>query len=328
MSRVIQRGPFRRFIGAVACGIAWIAAATISSAAGPATVPARSSPADITIGPIHYRLEVGDYPPQRIYLVTVDLRDPRVSVRVARGGPDPDGDGRYETTLATVESIARRENFDLAVNGSYFGARQDNVIASHVDPYVTGNWAVASGLTMSDGQLWSAHPIEPAFPSLWISSDGSAHIEFLQQLPSDAKQIVSGAQWLVQNGKSRISFDSPPSPRTAVGVSADGRTLVLIVADGHRPDYALGLTFEEMAQEMIRQKCRDAISLDSGGSSTMVLRTSIPAGAGPDWHVMNFPSDGSQVSIPMTPPISIARPVANALGITLLDRVTTRPTGK
>ena len=56
----------------------------------------------------------------------IDLSDPHVSVRVSPGGPDPDGEGKFQTTLMPTSAIAQRERFDLAVNGDFFQAQKSN----------------------------------------------------------------------------------------------------------------------------------------------------------------------------------------------------------
>ncbi len=59
-------------------------------------------------------------PPTRLFVAEVDLKNPKLHLRVAPGGPDPDGAGKWETTLLEPTKIAERENFDLVVNGDFF----------------------------------------------------------------------------------------------------------------------------------------------------------------------------------------------------------------
>src|SRR5262245_48298344 len=56
--------------------------------------------------------------PQQVHAAWIDISDRDVEVRVAAGGPDPDGStGEWQTTLLPPSSIATRENFDIVVNG-------------------------------------------------------------------------------------------------------------------------------------------------------------------------------------------------------------------
>jgi hypothetical protein len=88
------------------------------------------------------------------------------------------------------------------------------------------------------------------------------------------------------------SFTQARHPRTAVGVTAAGE-LLLVVADG-RQGFSRGVTLPEMAKAMLKYGAIQAINLDGGGSSQMVVRG----------LYVNGPSDG------------YPRPVANALVVT------------
>jgi len=61
-------------------------------------------------------------PPTRMFVAVIDLKNPKVHLRVVAGGADPDGSGKWETTLMTPTEIAAREHFDLVVNGDFFAA--------------------------------------------------------------------------------------------------------------------------------------------------------------------------------------------------------------
>ncbi|MFG3659511.1 phosphodiester glycosidase family protein [Streptomyces sp. NPDC047706] len=61
------------------------------------------------------------------------------------------------------------------------------------------------------------------------------------------------------------------NPRTAAGVTLDGR-VVLLTADGRRPDRSAGLSITETAEVLRSLGAVDALNLDGGGSTTMVVR--------------------------------------------------------
>jgi len=81
------------------------------------------------------------------------------------------------------------------------------------------------------------------------------------------------------------------APRTALGVTSDGRT-VFYVVDGRQSGYSTGLSQKELADEMIRQGCVWAVNLDGGGSSSLAVKT--PGGSAA--AVVNAPSDGTNRS--------------------------------
>ncbi len=71
-------------------------------------------------------------------------------------------------------------------------------------------------------------------------------------------------------------------PRTAVGFSRDGATLLLLVVDG-RSAASVGMTLVELAEQMRRLGAWEALNFDGGGSTTMVV----------DGAVVNAPSDST-----------------------------------
>ena len=76
-------------------------------------------------------------------------------------------------------------------------------------------------------------------------------------------------------------------PRTNIGVTADGKVLMVVV-DGRRTA-SHGMTLAEMGQLMRSLGAVDAINLDGGGSSVIVRHV-----RGKGLTVANKPSDGKQ----------------------------------
>ena len=101
-----------------------------------------------------------------------------------------------------------------------------------------------------------------------------------------AEDVVTTGPVLIAGGRpvslSGVNFNTDRHPRTAAGRRADG-TVILLVADG-RSEQAAGLSMAELQQVMTDLGCRDAINLDGGGSSAMVVRG----------EVVNHPSDNRQ----------------------------------
>lgn len=105
--------------------------------------------------------------------------------------------------------------------------------------------------------------------------------------------IVGGTPLLVSSGEIVRSHPdklvSKPfyhwrHPRTAVGVRENGQW-VLAVVDGRVWNYFGGMTIPELAQFMQRLGCVEALNLDGGGSSIMVVEGEVvsePADGAPD----------------------------------------------
>lgn len=99
-----------------------------------------------------------------------------------------------------------------------------------------------------------------------------------------AKEVVSGHPTLLWGGAPRDNDGDPlctaRHPRTAVGLSADRKKLVLVVVDGRKPN-RLGFTCNELSALLKELGASDGMNLDGGGSSTMWLGGS----------VISYPSD-------------------------------------
>ncbi|MDX6439030.1 MAG: hypothetical protein QOF45_1613 [Gaiellaceae bacterium] len=89
---------------------------------------------------------------------------------------------------------------------------------------------------------------------------------------------VGGGPVIVRDGgpvfRANEAFSSyqlgPRHPRTAVGQLPDGR-IVMVVVDGRRPGYSVGMTNFELAQALVRLGAVSASALDGGGSSTLAF---------------------------------------------------------
>ena len=60
------------------------------------------------------------------------------------------------------------------------------------------------------------------------------------------------------------------APRTAFGLSADGRWLYGVVVDGRQPGYSMGADMDDLVRILKAAGAVDAINMDGGGSSTLV----------------------------------------------------------
>ena len=112
---------------------------------------------------------------------------------------------------------------------------------------------------------------------------------------ADHEAVVGGGPRLLRGGRVAVrggpegftadralrqGFTGGRNPRTLAGVTAGGGVL-LVTVDGRRPGYSVGVTLREAARLMRSLGAREALNLDGGGSSTMVVRG----------KVVNRPSD-------------------------------------
>ncbi len=242
-------------------------------------------------------------PPRKIFVANIDLTNPDVQIRVSRAGKDPDGDGEWETTLQPPTKIAKRENFEVVINGDFFGAKNTKDAEGKKSGYVEGVWAKVLGPDVTDGELWGP-ATKDTRPSLIVREGNKVSIEPLKDPPKDALQVIAGSDIIVRNGenvaKKKGDFATTQHPRTAVGIADDGKRLVMVVVDGRRKD-RVGMQLTELADLMKSLGCKEAMNLDGGGSSEMAIRNPETG----QLEVKNSPSDHRE------------RAVASVLGISI-----------
>ena len=160
-----------------------------------------------------------------------------------------------------------------------------------------GNRAIPEGKVILSGH-------DRAIPFLAGLQGGDTVRLALQVKPETRplKEAVGGFPRILRNGRNTAlqeyaaeggsaTFATDRHPRTAVGFNADSTRLFLVVVDGRQPDLSVGMNLIELADYMLTLGCTDALNLDGGGSSTLVVAD----------EVVNSPSDGWE------------RAVANAL---------------
>jgi Phosphodiester glycosidase len=88
---------------------------------------------------------------------------------------------------------------------------------------------------------------------------------------------------LLDGAATQVCVSCARQPRTAIGVTATGRIL-LVVIDGRRARWSRGATLGELRTILRDLGAVDALNLDGGGSSEMVV----------EGEVVNRPSDGRE----------------------------------
>jgi len=108
--------------------------------------------------------------------------------------------------------------------------------------------------------------------------------------------VLHGGQWYDDPDAPYREENSRRTPCSGVGITSDGRVL-LVEVDGRQPDVSVGVTRPQFAALMRALGATEALLLDGGGSSTLVVRRLGDSLA----DVVNSPSDGKE------------RPVSNGI---------------
>lgn len=202
-----------------------------------------------------------------LHVVLVDLASPEISVVATRP------DDRFITT----SEFARRYEAVVAVNANFWGQGSCGLAAGagEVLPRI-----YEDGCTATLG-------VGPGNDAVALDTSATPH----GPLPSMITEAWSGKPWLMRSGQATRNWIRPqhlyrPNPRTAAAFTSDHRTMILLSADGRRPGVP-GLTGFQMVDVLREFGAYDAVNLDGGGSTTLVMNS----------HVVNRPSDHQERAV-------------------------------
>jgi len=222
--------------------------------------------------------------PLKIHAVEIDLSAPGLSFRVtprSASYPGPYINGSPgETNHQTTRAFANAYGAQVAINGALYAS--------------SGSWANNLGLTAAIGDEYSpweggAYNDNYFDDTLHISPGNLAQIvKRPQSIPSgwetdppiardDLYNAVTGSHRIVQNGAAVSIVDNGLCTcdplglhaRTGVGLTADNSKLLLMTVD--KQGGSQGVTLPELAAFMLGHGATNAINLDGGGSTTMVM---------------------------------------------------------
>jgi exopolysaccharide biosynthesis protein len=195
---------------------------------------------------------------------------------------DPDRTGPAEAALTSPLEMADDSCILVLVNANPWRRLpgQQRVGA----PWLAGEPVDICGLAGSDG-IRRSEP-EKALHCFWLDRDARPHIG----IPAATEVIrdgVGGFGPLLRAGNVLPpETDRVLHPRTALGLDAERRFLSLVVVDGRNRGVSEGMSTRELAVLLHEFGCSDALNLDGGGSSILILAQ--PDGGG---RVVNHPSD-------------------------------------
>ena len=125
-----------------------------------------------------------------------------------------------------------------------------------------------------------------------LIDDTVAIVITLQPYNRSIREAIGGIPRIIRDGRVSIelegqnireSFATTRHPRTAIGFSQDSTKLFMVTVDGRQSGHSVGMRLDELANFMLELGCFQALNLDGGGSTTMLVGT----------RVVNRPSDAA-----------------------------------
>lgn len=187
--------------------------------------------------------------PQVGHIVEIDLRSTEFRTRVTASNE------RAQTTTAFAQSTGAL----VAINGDWFDY----------------NGYAPNGLAISEGQAWNQDKPDWLFLACDLANKCLIDREGTQAAidPNWTSAIGGNGAPLVVDGQPRITneafYATDRHPRSAVGLTDDGR-MFLVAIEGRQND-AAGATYNELARLFADLGVRDAMMLDGGGSTSLVI---------------------------------------------------------
>jgi hypothetical protein len=168
------------------------------------------------------------------------------------------GDRPGDTDGLRTSTFLAKYRCQLAINAAPFGPIHKE----------EGKAQTIAGLTVSRGEVVSkAHK---TYPALLFTRDNRARIAAPPFDLDGVHNAVGGFHIVLEKG---IVKKTTPSvhPRTAAGISKDGKTLYLLILDGRQKGFSEGATTDEVGEWLKALGATEGINLDGGGTTTLVI---------------------------------------------------------
>ena len=231
-------------------------------------------------------LRIGRPTEQQLSITEVDSGETWPIASWNHGGPTA---GELTAHTAVGAAIEAPRAFTCSARLLPAGPSTSTDIGSTRTYSIDQSGCFSSRLSPGDGVVVSAMPTtDEATFIRSLTAGESVRIDWSLGW-AGVTDAIGGSTVLMQDGHivlgSCTGAICSRNPRTSIGLTADGR-IVLVVVDG-RQSSSVGMSLPELANFFQRLGVESAMNLDGGGSSAMVIRG----------QVVNHPSDGFERSV-------------------------------
>lgn len=203
----------------------------------------------------------------RVLCYRVDLADPDIRLFTT---PKCTNCGVYETLAENTSHFLDQYQLQAAINGGFYSS------STGPNDVPLGTTEDVKGLAISEGVLVSPADDATRAAALLFTTNNTPIFIPRNSPGTNTDGIftaISGDRPLLTNGVVAVAPNpTDRDPRTALGISEDRRYLYLMTLDGRQPGWSSGADWYDTALWLQRFGAHDAINVDGGGSTTMVMQ--------------------------------------------------------
>lgn len=199
------------------------------------------------------------------FVVRVDLDAPGIGFYTTpQSGP-------LETMSQTTSQFLQSNGTQVAINAAFFSPCGCSTTTS--DAKNLSGLAISNGVQVSPGEV--------GYASLLLTQNNLASLVDGSANPSTDGiwTAISGGGFVLKDGVNVVNGSLPgdplnPNPRSVLGLSEDAGFMYLVAIDGRRPGWSAGVSQSEASAFMFYLGAYNAINLDGGGSTALVVEGS------------------------------------------------------
>jgi hypothetical protein len=240
-----------------------------------------------------------------VYFLKINLKNPQVEFFVK----PTERNELAEGTLTLPDTLMKDSAILALMNANAFAEIRSIPDAPKKKGWYLGRKVDIQGLVVADGKQIS--PDQSDRVAFWLDNKEQPHVghpkpnakvnqaiaDWFSPLLINGKVVVgkqdNDVSKLDEQDRKNAKIDLSLHPRTMIGFDDKGKWLLLVVVDGRQQNYSMGMSLQEEAELMRAKGCTQAINLDGGGSSIMMIRDL------KNVTTLNRPSDGEHRPVPV-----------------------------
>lgn len=162
----------------------------------------------------------------------------------------------------------------LPVKTKTFAKKNKCIVAFNATPFIQKDKknVYLAGVHKKDGILFSKP--NGKYAALAFTKDMTASVISIQTAENCSlyEHVFGGFYCILENGVEKEFKKDTTDSRCSAGVSKDGKTLYILVAEGESPGRSRGLSFSQCARILKTFGCHSALEFDGGGSAQLCLK--------------------------------------------------------